>query len=66
VTKEQRDVIRALFGHYGWALEELNGEIILKTILLKITIKIQVMQQKEREITTQFQGVLMMTFRVEQ
>jgi hypothetical protein len=25
VTKEQRDVIRALFGHYGWALEELNG-----------------------------------------
>ena len=24
VTNEQRDVIRALFGHYDWKLEELN------------------------------------------
>ena len=24
VTNEQRDVIRALFGHYDWTLEELN------------------------------------------
>ena len=24
VTNEQRDVIRALFGHYDWKLEESN------------------------------------------
>ena len=24
MTKEQRDVIRALFGHYDWTLDELN------------------------------------------
>ena len=24
MTNEQRDVIRALFGHYDWTLEELN------------------------------------------